>query len=353
MGSAARAGVGKRDPGHERIVEDDHSFDQILQFADVAGVAVAREPLHHRGRNTESVAPVELRVALDEVTGQERDLGGALAERRHQHMDDVETIVEIFAESAFGHRTLQILVGRREDSNVHAQRRLRSNPRELAVLEDVEQLGLKRGMEVADLVEEDCSAVRRLELADLELVGAGEGTALVTEELALQELAWHGGAVDLHERPGPADGAVVDRACDQLLARPGLAGHEYGDIDAGGLPNDLASFQHLRTAPEFHLASNLPAQLLASRPGRFGLRSNKLIDRLLEFVEAQRLMQHCLDPDRGSLLTAVGDRDDGSGILAPEPQALYKLGDVGAVSAQIDHREGEMSVCERFLGFVR
>ena len=55
-------------------------------------------------------------------------------------------------------------------------------------------------MQLADLVEEDRAAVGRLELPDLELVGAGEGAALVAEQLALQEVTRHGGAVDLDER---------------------------------------------------------------------------------------------------------------------------------------------------------
>src|SRR4029434_3237233 len=108
-------------------------------------------------------------------------------------------------------------------------------------------------MEIADFIEKDGTAVGRFELADFELVGAGERTALVSEELALEELAWHRGAVDLHERPRPAVGAGVDRPCDQLLAGPGLTGHENCHVDAGGLPDDLASFQHLGPAPALRL----------------------------------------------------------------------------------------------------
>src|SRR5436853_7346076 len=87
-------------------------------------------------------------------------------------------------------------------------------------------------MEVADLVEKDGAAVGRLELADLELVGPGEGAALVAEHLALEELARHRGAVDLDEGPGPAGGELVDRAGDELLARDGLGCVEPGEGSA-------------------------------------------------------------------------------------------------------------------------
>jgi hypothetical protein len=48
----------------------------------------------------------------------------------------------------------------------------------------MQELALKRGVKVADLVQENGALVRRLELADLQLVGAREGTPFVAEELA-------------------------------------------------------------------------------------------------------------------------------------------------------------------------
>src|SRR6266571_1519725 len=87
-------------------------------------------------------------------------------------------------------------------------------------------------MKVADLVEEDGAAMGRLELADLELVGAGEGASLVTEQLALQQVPRHGGAVDLDEGPSPPGGEMVDRVGDELFAGAGLARDDHGDVDA-------------------------------------------------------------------------------------------------------------------------
>src|SRR2546425_11502129 len=96
----------------------------------------------------------------------------------------------------------------------------------------MEQLGLQRGMKVADLVEKDGAAVGRLELADLELVGAGEGASLVPEQLALQEFPRHGGAVDLDEWPSPAGGERVDCPWYELLAGACIARDKHGDDHA-------------------------------------------------------------------------------------------------------------------------
>ena len=58
---------------------------------------------------------------------------------------------------------------------------------ELALLQDPQQLGLGVHRELANLVEEERAAVGHLEAARQSVRGAGEGAALVAEQLALQE----------------------------------------------------------------------------------------------------------------------------------------------------------------------
>ena len=64
----------------------------------------------------------EPRIALHEVLGQERNLVQALAERRHHYLNHVQAVVEVFAEASRRHRLLEILVGGREDADVHLDR---------------------------------------------------------------------------------------------------------------------------------------------------------------------------------------------------------------------------------------
>ena len=70
----------------------------------------------------------------------------------------------------------------------------------------MEQLGLERLVKITDFIEENGPAVRRFELADLELMGSGKGAALVPEQFGLQELSRDSRAVDLHERAIPPGG---------------------------------------------------------------------------------------------------------------------------------------------------
>src|SRR5207253_9161559 len=199
-------------------------------------------------------------------------------------------------------------------------------------------------MKVPDLVEEDGAAVGSLELADLELVGAREGASLITKQLALEELARHGGAVDLDERPRPAGREVVDRPRDQLLAGARLTRDENGDVNAGRFTEDLTRFQHLGAAPELKLASDAPGGLLGRRSKRLGLGANEGVDGLLELIEAQRLVEHRFRRERGgggAVVSTVGDRDDGTAIPAVKLQTLNQLFGVGSVAGEIDQREGE------------
>src|SRR5262249_35978547 len=109
-------------------------------------------------------------------------------------------------------------------------------------------------MEVPDLVEENRPTVRELELSGLRLMGAREGPSLVAEELGLEELLGHGRAVHLHERLYPAGREVVNRACDDVLAGPGLTLDEDSDVDPSRLLDGLPYLTHPRTAPERDLA---------------------------------------------------------------------------------------------------
>src|SRR5512142_2523822 len=89
--------------------------------------------------------------------------------------DDVEPVVQVLAEPALGHVLGQVAVGRRADAGVGAEDLGPADALELPALEDAEQLGLGRGGQLADLVEEDRAPGGALEPAGAAAVGPGEG----------------------------------------------------------------------------------------------------------------------------------------------------------------------------------
>ena len=76
----------------------------------------------------------------------------------------------------------------RDHAHADANRLLAADALQLAVLQDAQQLGLRRFVQVADFVEKDRAAVGQLEPAAPQRRRAGERALLVAEQLALDQL---------------------------------------------------------------------------------------------------------------------------------------------------------------------
>ena len=166
----------------------------------------------------------------DELLDERADVGVSIAERRHGQGDPLNAVVEVGPEAA----RLDLLVQRAkrgaDEACVDADLRVASDPHEPAILQEAQQLGLHGQRHLADLVEEERPAGRRLDLALRSLARAGEGAPLVPEQLALEEGLGDGRAVDRNERTRPPAGKLVDASCEDLFARAALADEGDGDV---------------------------------------------------------------------------------------------------------------------------
>ena len=128
-----------------------------------------------------------------------------------------------------------------------------AEPLELALLQDAQELRLRRQAHLADLVEEQHAAGRQLDLARLGLLRARERAALVAEQLRLEQLLRQGGAIQGDERSGSCARHAMDEPRDDFLAGAGLAGHQHGRIGRGDLrrlAQHLAPFGRLSDDPQ-------------------------------------------------------------------------------------------------------
>ena len=100
----------------------------------------------------------------------------------------------------------ELLVRRRDHAHVHADARLPADRLDDLLLKRSQHLRLRLQAHVADFVQEQRAAGRRLELAAPIGDGAGERASHVAEELRLDELFRQRRAVDLDERAGRGDG---------------------------------------------------------------------------------------------------------------------------------------------------
>src|SRR5690606_32834884 len=172
--------------------------------------------------------------------GEQRHVAPPLAQGRNVDGKDVEPVVEILAKCPVAHRLAQVAIGRGNDADIHLLRPGGADRLELSFLEDAKQLGLELQRQLADLVEEDRSAVGEGKAPLALLGGAGEGALLVAEELALDESARHGGTIDLDERAIGSVAGAVNGAGDELLAGARLAVDQDGGVGPGDLGDLLA-----------------------------------------------------------------------------------------------------------------
>ena len=236
----------------DRVVRrgEDGALDAVLELAHVAR-PLPREQHVHGGRgDLRDLLAVLHAHALHEVLGEQQHVARARGEVGHRDREHGKAVVEVLAELALGHHALEVAARRGDEAHVGADLHVRPDAREGALLQEPEQLHLERHAQVADLVEEQRAAVRRLRAADAPLVGARERAFLMTEQLALDQRLRQGRAVEGHERPVLPGGQPLDRARDKFLARAARAAHEHRRVARRHLADLLVHGAHLAAVAE-------------------------------------------------------------------------------------------------------
>src|SRR5262249_42181073 len=151
----------------------------------------------------------------------QRNVLGAVAERRQIEPDAVEPREEVLAERRHRDLRLEIAVGGGDDAQIDGDRARRADGCDLALLDDAEERRLRLERQIADLVEKQRPTVGRAYEAQTVGEGAGERALPVAEELGFDELGGERAAVHRDERAGSTR-ARVDRLREDLLAGAGL-----------------------------------------------------------------------------------------------------------------------------------
>src|SRR5207237_5849749 len=147
------------------VAEHHQAADEILELPDVARVVVILKTPRHLFGELDGAAAILAAVLAPEVLDQAGDVFLALAHGAHDDADHVEPVLKILAEVTPGDLVLEHAVRRDHDARIGAQRPLAADAVVLLVLENLEELGLQRGVHLAELAEEDGPLVGELELA--------------------------------------------------------------------------------------------------------------------------------------------------------------------------------------------
>src|SRR5262249_38096757 len=143
-------------------------------------------------------------------------------------------------------------------------------------LNGTQQLALRGRAHLGDFVEEQGSAFRGAEEAEVFGIGSAESSTFVTEQLALDQVFRDGGAVQRDEGCVGIAAALVNRARDEFLAGSALTNDEDGTPGGSGSLNSRVQVTHRgapadqpvkMTAPVRWQRSGLALQGLDSRAG--------------------------------------------------------------------------------------
>ena len=94
---------------------------------------------------------------------------------------DVEPVIQVFAKGAFADSFEEVLVGRRQDPDVHGHGPVASHFGYFAVIHGLEQLGLDIQADIADFIKKNGPGMGQFEFTDLAAVRAGESSLDVAE----------------------------------------------------------------------------------------------------------------------------------------------------------------------------
>src|SRR4051794_4400308 len=177
---------------------------------------------------------------------EERDVGGALAQRRDGDLISRQAVIQILAELPLADQSLDVAMGRCDQAHVDAMALLRAERRDDAILQKTEELDLERRRDVADLVEKQRAAVGARKRPAAVLTRIGEGAARRSEQFILQKRVGNRAAVDGDERAGNAVAEVVDRLRDELLAAAALAENHYRHAERGHAGDGFVHCDHRR-----------------------------------------------------------------------------------------------------------
>src|SRR2546426_7546 len=169
----------------------------------------------------------------------------SLPEGRQGDPEFVQTVVDILAEPASPHLSLERDIGGGDDPRGHSHRPLAAERLDLSFLQCTQELRLRGERKVDNLIEKKASALCQLELPLLSLMRPCERALLIAEELRLdQGVRDRVGA--LRDKRRLASGTqLMNRASGELLAAAGLALDGNSQRGGGDLLELLDNLLHL------------------------------------------------------------------------------------------------------------
>jgi hypothetical protein len=139
--------------------KDKGPFDGVFQFTDIPRPSMVEEAAHHFPTELFFLVPA-LVVAFEKMRNQQGDILPSLPQGRQTDVDDFQPEVQVPPKQVLADHPGQVAMRCSHDTDVRLNGLDATDPGDLAVLDNTEDLGLRRERHVADLVEKDAPRQR-------------------------------------------------------------------------------------------------------------------------------------------------------------------------------------------------
>src|ERR1700733_2249839 len=163
------------------VSNDDGPLNDIFQLTHVARPGVGLERGRRGWLNTLHRFLIHPGVQPQEMLGDFRDVFRMLLERRSINPHYIDAVVKILPEGAVSDHLLEVLVGGKYQACTQRDEFVAAHAAELALLENAQELDLRREGEFADFVEEERTVGSLFEKTYSRAYRAGKSTLFVTE----------------------------------------------------------------------------------------------------------------------------------------------------------------------------
>ena len=141
-----------------------------------------------------------------------------------------QPVEQIRTETPLFDKPRQMLVGRRDDTDINLQRLVCADPRHFAIFDRAQQAFLRTRRQGCELVKKQRPAVGFLEPPLARLGRAGKRPRFMPKQLGLDQCFGQRRAVHRDQWPGPTRAQAMQAFGNQLLAGSPLADHQHGPV---------------------------------------------------------------------------------------------------------------------------
>ena len=179
---------------------------------------------------------------LQEMFRQHRDVIRSLPQCRRAELHHVQPVIKVFTEIVLANSVDNVAIRRGDEPDIDTQFLVAADPREGAILQKTQQLGLQRAAHVADFVEENGPAIGLFNASRLLFQRAGKRALFVAEQFAFEQRFGNRRAVDTNVVARVPLAQGVERARNQFFACAAFAQDQHGGIGRRYSLDQLAQF---------------------------------------------------------------------------------------------------------------